>query len=134
MPHRALSHTDLLHPTLTLQISAGDKNQQSRVIPALIDTGFDSYLCLPKSVVEELHLEVIGEDEIEIANGQNFLVNICVAKVVLPQFGNIGVEVECIISDDGEALFGTKLLEVFFEFFQLNFKEQNIIFEIKADF
>ena len=87
MPLQDLSHTDLLHPTLILQISDGDKNNQIKVLPALIDTGFDSYLCLPKSLVQELGLKVIGEDE--IANGLNYFVNICIAKIVLPQLGNI---------------------------------------------
>ena len=131
MHRHDLYHTDLLHPTLTLQILAGDKNLQ---IPALIDTGFDSYLCLPHSIVKQLKLEIIGEDEIEIANGQNYLVNICIATISLSQFDNLSVEVECIVSDDGEALFGTKLLQVFFDSFEIDFVDQKLGFVISQSF
>jgi clan AA aspartic protease len=130
MSNLELSTTDPLHPTLILQILAGDK----KAIPALIDTGFDSYLCIPKSVVEELQLEVIGEDEIEIANGQNYLVNICVARICLPELGNIKIEVECIISDDGEALIGTKLLQELFQQFSIDFSSNKLIFRLSPDF
>ncbi len=42
----------------------------SREIEALLDTGFDGWLMLPETVVEELKLEQIGETEYELADGE----------------------------------------------------------------
>lgn len=42
----------------------------SREIEALLDTGFDGWLMLPETIVQELKLEQIGETDYELADGE----------------------------------------------------------------
>jgi clan AA aspartic protease len=39
-------------------------------VEALIDTGFTGYVCIPVKVARDLGLELCGEEEYELANGQ----------------------------------------------------------------
>jgi clan AA aspartic protease len=41
----------------------------SKVIHAIIDTGFDGFLCLPVETAVKLGLELAGRDVIELADG-----------------------------------------------------------------
>ena len=44
-------------------------SRQTLVFTATVDTGFDGDLCLPTRLAVQLGLELIGELEIELADG-----------------------------------------------------------------
>jgi clan AA aspartic protease len=128
--HQNLSITDPLHPTLELQISNGEQ-KQNRKVPALIDTGFDGYISLPKSLASELNLEIIGETDVEVATGDNFVVQICVCRFSIIGLEIKTIEAEAIISNEGELLIGTKYLDLFFNKFGIDFQEKILHFDLK---
>jgi len=120
--------SDLLHPTLLLQIRTGQDLSQSIQIPALIDTGFDGYLSVPVYFAQELNLEILGETEVELANGQQYTVKIALLRI---EFDKYLIEVETILGEDQEALIGTSLLNQISDKFILNFKERQIELLVK---
>jgi clan AA aspartic protease len=129
-PLQSLSIIDPLHPTLELQISDGASKRTSKV-PALIDTGFDGYLSLPASLAKELELEIIGETEVEVATGHNFVVQICICRFFVVDLDLSEIEVEAIISDEGEILIGTKYLDLNLKTFTIDFANHKMLFDTK---
>jgi clan AA aspartic protease len=68
-----------LTPSLELLVLNGGEKKYSEKIPlqALIDTGFDDYLTIPKRVADKLKLEILGQDEVILANGEQYTVDVC---------------------------------------------------------
>jgi clan AA aspartic protease len=121
--HQSLSIIDPLHPTLELQILDGEQNQVQKV-PALIDTGFDGYICIPNNLARELNLEILGKTEIEVATGDNFIVQVCVCNFSILGLSMAIIEAEEIICNEGELLIGTRYLDLFFDKFTIDFKQK----------
>lgn len=84
----------------------GSREQIS--ISAIVDTGFDGYLCLPTSVAVRLGLELVSEGLIELADGRTqkqlvFLGTVEFMEEVQP--------VMIYLTDSEDALIGTRLLD-----------------------
>ncbi len=128
MPNLALPLSDPLHPSLTLLIQNGKNPELQRQIPVLIDTGFDDYLSIPIYLAMELDLEILGEDEVELANGEQYSVNMSRAVVDFLDLG-CQVSLDVILGEDQEALLGTKTLELLANRFGIDFDKSELFFE-----
>ena len=82
-------------------------SRQTLALTAIVDTGFDGYLCLPIRFAVQLGLELIGEQLIELADGtqQNELV-----FAGLVRFLRQTREVQIMLTESEDALIGTSLL------------------------
>ncbi|MBC7406329.1 MAG: aspartyl protease family protein [Candidatus Parcubacteria bacterium] len=116
MKNLNLSLSEPLNPTLTLQVQAGANHgpqlpQPKRAqINALVDTGFDDYISIPARLAQDLGLEIIGQTEVELANGSQYMVSVAVGQVSLVAYPEITLDVNILLGDDEEALVGTRLL------------------------
>lgn len=130
MKHLNLHLAEVLNPTLTLQVQGGGETEAKELIAiqieALVDTGFDDYLSFSYKLAQELGLSVIGQTNVELADGSQYDVQIAKAVVLLPQFQNTQIEINVILGDDEEPLLGTRLLKALCHKFSLDF-EQNLL-------
>lgn len=128
MKHLNLHLAEVLNPTLTLQVQGGGEAKELTAvqIEALVDTGFDDYLSFSYRLAEELGLPVMGQANVELADGSQYDVQIAKAIVFLPQFQNTQIEINVILGDDEEPLIGTRLLKALCHKFSLDF-EQNLL-------
>jgi clan AA aspartic protease len=82
-------------------------NRQTLALTAIVDTGFDGYLCLPIRLAVQLGLELIGEQLIELADGTQRNELVFAGSVRL--FGETR-DVQIMLTDSEDALVGTSLL------------------------
>jgi clan AA aspartic protease len=59
----------------TLQLAIGDKNPL-KMINAIVDTGFDGFLMLPKTIISDLGLSPYSNEKLKLADG-----TICISDV-----------------------------------------------------
>ncbi|MGB7532568.1 MAG: clan AA aspartic protease [Halobacteriota archaeon] len=85
------------------------------VVDAVIDTGFDEYLCLPVQIAIQLGLELSDTMEVELADGT-------IKKEMVfsgsAKFGEETRDVEITLTESRDALIGTRMfsyLEIDFE-------------------
>lgn len=130
MKHLDLLLSDPLTPSLELLVSSnGEKESQKIVLQALVDTGFDDYLCIPKQVIEKLNLPLLGQDEVILANGEQYTVDICRGFAYMPELPHLKLEIDIIIGDDEEALIGTRFLNTLCTKFSIDFKKSLLSLE-----
>ena len=84
----------------------GSREQIS--ISAIVDTGFDGYLCLPTSVAVRLGLELVSEGLIELADGRTQKQLVFLGTV---EFLDEVQPVMIYLTDSEDALIGTRLLD-----------------------
>jgi clan AA aspartic protease len=91
-------------PTVALEVRG---SRGSMRITAIIDTGFDGYVCLPTSFAVQLGLELVSQGSVELADGT--------VKTELLFAGSVGFlggtrPVQIYLTDSEDALIGTSLL------------------------
>ena len=84
--------------------------RQTLALTAIVDTGFDGYLCLPIRLAVQLGLELIGDQLIELADGTQ--------RKELVFAGSVGLfgatrEVQIMLTNSEDALIGTSLLDTY---------------------
>ena len=92
-------------PTARIEVIGG---RQAIELTAIVDTGFDGDLCIPTRVAVQLGLELIGEEEVELADGTQR--NQLVFAGSVRFFGETRA-VQIMLTDSEDALIGTELLE-----------------------
>ncbi|MCR4403749.1 MAG: hypothetical protein NUW06_00355 [Candidatus Acetothermia bacterium] len=99
-------HFDEYHqPRVAITIQGA---RRDATLDAVIDTGFDGYLCLPVAVAIELGLELYGAQRTELADG-----SIKSELVFIGRAGFAGQpsrEVEILLTEGEEALIGVGFL------------------------
>ena len=77
------------------------------VIECVVDTGFDGGLMLPRALVSQIQIPIVGELTFEMVGGAKMS-----AKIGLIDIRWLGElrEVEVIVSEGDDALIGTELL------------------------
>lgn len=83
-------------------------NRQTLALTAMIDTGFDGYVCLPTRLAVQLGLELIGEQLIELADGTQRNDLVFAGSVEF-----FGVKREIMLTSSEDALIGTSLLNLY---------------------
>lgn len=91
-----------LEPYLFVEFENG-KN-----VEFLIDTGFNGALCLPRSLMQELGLEKISEEEIFGIGSHREVVDVAITKIIW--FGR-QTEIEVLVNDGNDRLLGSELLD-----------------------
>lgn len=131
MSHLSLHLAEVLNPTLILQVQAGEKETELTAvqIETLVDTGFDDYLSFSYKLAQELGLSVIGQINVELADGSQYDVQIAKCVVSLPQFPDTQIEIQAILGDDEEPLVGTRLLKTICNKFSLDFEQNLLVLE-----
>ncbi len=81
--------------------------RQTLALTAIVDTGFDGYLCLPIRLAVQLGLELVGEQLIELADGTQRNELVFAGSVEL-----LGEKraVKIMLTASEDALIGTSLL------------------------
>jgi clan AA aspartic protease len=120
---------DPLHPTLVLLLSNTGDNRATQV-PVLIDTGFDSFLTIPRSLAKKLCLDIKGEVEVELANGQNDTYQIVEGTVTFLDFGDKVIDIDILVGDDEECLLGGKLLKLICKTFTIDYQKSKLTFKL----
>jgi clan AA aspartic protease len=82
-------------------------SRQTTALTAILDTGFNGDLCLPTRLAVQLGLELIGEQQTELADGTQRLQLVFGGSV---RFYGETREVDIILTDSEDALIGTNLL------------------------
>lgn len=119
-----------LTPSLELLVSSnGESKSQKIVLQALIDTGFDDYLTIPKIIVETLQLPLLGQDEVILANGEQYTVDVCRGFAHIPDLPELKLGVDIIVGDDEEALIGTRFLHTLCKKFSIDFEASTLSLE-----
>lgn len=76
-------------------------------LQAVLDTGFNDEFCLPRQYHAACDLVFYGTDKYTLANGQNILEPLYRGEIIID---NRAVKVIMSLTDDDEALIGTRLL------------------------
>ena len=93
-------------------------------LETVIDTGFNDEFCLPKEYFDECDLIFYGTDRYMLANGSIVTEGIYYGEIVID---NQPITVLLSLTDDDEALIGTRLLDK--KIVTLNFKDYSISVE-----
>ena len=121
---------DPLTPSLELLVSDGAESHNPKIsLQALIDTGFDDYLTIPKQVAKQLRLPILGQDEVILANSEQYTVDICKGFVFVPAISHLVLPIDIILGDDEVALIGTRFLSKICDKFSIDFKHSHLILE-----
>ena len=88
-------------------------------VDAVIDTGFDGYLCLPLQTAIQLGLELSGSIKVELADGT-------IKKEMvfsgLTEFGGEVRKARITLTESKDALIGTRM----FSYLEIDFEGKNV--------
>jgi len=91
-------------------------------VNAVIDTGFDGYVCLPVQVAIQLGLELCDTMEVELADGT-------IKKEMvfsgLTKFGEETKKARIMLTESQQALIGTRM----FSYLELDFANNKVVIE-----
>ena len=93
------------HEAVIILAITGPKGA-ARSVEAVIDTGFNGELTLPKEIAEALALPLVGNRRAELADGNSITLDACLATV---RWGDQDREV-LALQTDGGPLIGMNLL------------------------
>jgi clan AA aspartic protease len=91
-------------PLVALTLELGRKRRRQT---AVIDTGFNGYLSVPKSLIEQADWELLGFEDYELASGAIVREQVYRGWVI---FDRRRVEVYAVATDSSDILIGTRLL------------------------
>ena len=83
-------------------------NPRSQKVPAIIDTGFNGYLAVPKQIIASHRWELIGSEKYEVATGQLETFDVYLGKIL---WNKKWVLVYALVTNSKDILIGTKLLK-----------------------
>ena len=91
-------------PIIQLQLGLSQREIKR---DAVIDTGFNGYISVPKPIVQESGWDFLGSEEYELASGELIVADAFLGKIV---FDGKNTVVYALASDTADILIGTKLL------------------------
>lgn len=100
-------------------------NKKKIQVQALIDTGFDDFFSIPKSLANELGITELKETEVQLGNGDQVTVDVGICELIFP-FSNEIFVMNTIIDEDDECLIGMSLLSEICSSFEINFEQEVI--------
>jgi len=96
---------DDLEPVIEIGLIAGDRVERTF---AIIDTGFNGYLCLAENLIDKIDLNYIGTDLFELGNGEVVENDVFSGGII---FDERECDVLVILSTSSDVLIGTSLLK-----------------------
>jgi clan AA aspartic protease len=82
--------------------------ENGKNVELLIDTGFSSSLCLPRSLMQELRLKKVSEEEVFGIGSHKEVVDVAITNIIW--FGQ-KTEIEVLINNGDDRLLGSELLD-----------------------
>lgn len=90
-----------------VEISVAGARQEMTLL-ALVDTGFDGWVCLPMPIAIQLGLELFGLQVVELGDGSEIEELVFRGEVIFNQKRR---DVDITLTNSADALLGTGLLE-----------------------
>jgi len=85
-----------------------DLGKEKRAVNAVIDTGFNGYISIPKKLIDESDWDFLGIEEYELASGELMRERVFLGRV---EIGTEKLVVFILSSNSSDTLIGTKLLK-----------------------
>jgi clan AA aspartic protease len=89
---------------------------------AVIDTGFNGYLSVPRKLVKQSGWHYFGTEDFEIATGESVTQSIYIGRMI---FHHARLMVYAVATDANDVLIGTRLLER--STLTINFRTKRVI-------
>ena len=99
-------------------------NITSKTITAIIDTGFNGYISIPATFIEQSDWDFIGTEEYELANGEIVEEKVYIGKIF---FDGDELQVFSLTNRSKDVLIGTKILKN--KILKVDFKDSKVIIE-----
>lgn len=84
-----------------------DLGKEKRTVNAVIDTGFNGYISVPKKLIDESDWDFLGIEEYELASGELMRERVFLGRI---EIGTEKLAVFILSSNSSDTLIGTKLL------------------------
>ena len=84
-----------------------DLGKEKRAVNAVIDTGFNGYISVPKKLIDESDWDFLGIEEYELASGELMRERVFLGRI---EIGTEKLAVFILSSNSSDILVGTKLL------------------------
>ena len=94
-----------LEPVIEIGLIFEDRVERT---VAIIDTGFNGYLCLAENLMDKIDLSYIGTDFFELGNGEIVEDDVFLGKII---FDERECDVLVILSTSSDVLIGTSMLK-----------------------
>ena len=85
-----------------------DLGKEKRAVNAVIDTGFNGYISVPKKLIDESDWDFLGIEEYELASGELMRERVFLGRI---EIGTEKLVAFILSSNSSDALIGTKLLK-----------------------
>ena len=85
-----------------------DLGKEKRPVNAVIDTGFNGYICVPKKLIDKSDWEFLGIEEYELASGELMRERVFLGRV---EMGMEKLIAFILSTNSSDTLIGTKLLK-----------------------
>lgn len=126
--HLELPLLEIHYPTLECTVSGNGEHSSSIMITALIDTGFDGFLSMPKRLAQELNINNnLKQTEVQLGNGDQVTVDVGQCNLQFAFAKQVFV-VDVIIDEDDECLIGMGMIVEIANRFELDFEKEIIRF------
>jgi len=85
-----------------------DLGKEKRIVNAVIDTGFNGYISVPKKLIDRSDWDFLGIEEYELASGELMRERVFLGRI---EIGTEKLVAFILSSNSSDALIGTKLLK-----------------------
>ena len=85
-----------------------DLGKEKRLVNAVIDTGFNGYISVPRKLIDESDWNFLGIEEYELASGELMRERVFLGRI---EIGTEKLVAFILSSNSSDALIGTKLLK-----------------------
>ena len=109
-------------PIIKLDIHLSGNN--SKKVNAIIDTGFNGYISIPTTIIEESNWDFLGTEEYELANGDIVEERVYLGKII---FDGDELQVFSLTNRTKDVLIGTKVLKN--KILKVDFKDSKVTIE-----
>jgi clan AA aspartic protease len=121
---------EIHYPTLECTVLGSGKSTQTTPlqqiqVTALLDSGFDDFLSIPRSLAKQLSISCLKETEVQLGDGSQVTVDVGECQLKFP-FADEILVVNTIIDEDDECLIGMSLISAICSAFKIDFEKQTI--------
>lgn len=115
MAYEKGSVNEYLEPIVSVEFENG------RNVEFMIDTGFNGSLCVPRSLMSDLGLEIVSKEEVFGVGAHQAVLDLSVTEVYW--FGE-SLSVNILINDGDDRLLGSQLLDG--KILRINYKNKTL--------
>ena len=97
--------SDNNEPLISLKLKGATRSHK---VLAIIDTGFNGYLAVPRNIIMGQGWQLIGSEKYEVATGKLEVFDVFLGEI---EWGKKSKSVYAMVTDSQDILIGTKLLK-----------------------